>query len=216
MSVTLTLVLEAARPERVVADVLVAPFFESDRPLRGPASHADWRLCGLLSERLLDTGLRGARGEAVLAASGGRLRAPWVLAVGLGPRPGFSETALRAASRDAVLRLGRLRVAQAALAIPGEPVLGLAADRAAIAVAEGARDALREHPAATGLRVVVTPADLARARRGLAAVAADPAEDVVVRLLRAPARAARAVHPAAPEGNTAYGAGPALPRAPRP
>ena len=40
---TLSVDVISCAPERAEADALVTPFFESDRPLRGPAARADWR-----------------------------------------------------------------------------------------------------------------------------------------------------------------------------
>ena len=66
MTVTWAIELDSEPVERVRADLLVAPLFEGDRPLRGAASRIDWRLCGHLSEMLARGAFRGAPGEVVL------------------------------------------------------------------------------------------------------------------------------------------------------
>ena len=88
MSVTLAVACSGERSERLAAELLVAPFFASERPLRGAAGRVDWRLCGLLTEQILGGGLTGASSEATLVPSGGRLKAPRVLLLGLGSRQG--------------------------------------------------------------------------------------------------------------------------------
>jgi hypothetical protein len=75
---------------RVPAHVAVVAFFADERPLRGGAAHADWRMCGALS-RLIQRGrLTGAFGEAALIPATGGLRVRWLLALGLGHRAEFT------------------------------------------------------------------------------------------------------------------------------
>jgi hypothetical protein len=105
LSVALAVEIETARLDHVIADVLVTPFFACDRPVRGPAALADWRLCGRLSDHVQRGELTGAQGEAALLPTGGRMRAPLLLAMGLGPRSDFGEETLREvaeASRSAL------------------------------------------------------------------------------------------------------------------
>ncbi len=120
MSVVLALEVETSSLEQVIADVLVTPFFSCDRPLRGPAARADWRLCGLLSERLQQEQLTGARGEAALMPTAGRMRSPLLLVIGLGPRSDFGEEALREVARSAAVRLLGLRSGIVGIALPGD------------------------------------------------------------------------------------------------
>jgi hypothetical protein len=190
VSATLALSLDTERLDRVVADVLVAPFFASDRPLRGPAARADWRLCGWLSEELRAERMRGERGEAALLLTEDRLRSPWLLALGLGPRPGFEERALRAAAGDAVRRLVALRTASAAFALPAEGLSGISAERGACAFLAGALDALAERPGALALRLLVEPEEVRRVRLALAEASRPGHERVELRLVQgaAPAR----------------------------
>lgn len=181
MSDTLEVTVASERLETVAVDVLVLPFFESDRPLRGPAAWADWRLCGLLSERLMQGGPAGARGDAVLLPSSGVFRTPLLLALGLGPRSGFSATVLRTAAGEALRRVRALGSATAAFALPAETAWGIPAERAAEAWLEGL---LAEPGGPLAMRLLVPRSDAAAARRGLAAVTArlpDPPPARVVR-----------------------------------
>ena len=62
--------LDLARWDETARDCLVLPVFKDDRPLRGAAGLADWRLCGRLS-RLLKANTRDRRGRRDDAAAAG-------------------------------------------------------------------------------------------------------------------------------------------------
>jgi hypothetical protein len=187
LSGTLSLAIETARLDQVIADVLVTPFFSCDRPLRGPAARADWRLCGLLSERLQREELTGERGEAALIPTGGRMRSPILLAMGLGPRSDFGEEALREVARNAARRLLGLRSGTAGIAFPEQVGSRLEASREATVVVEGVAGALSERPSALRLRLVVTPEEAARARSGVLETASRlSSSELAIRLERSP------------------------------
>ena len=187
MSVALAVEIETARLDHVSVDVLVTPFFACDRPLRGPAARADWRLCGLLSDRIRGEELTGRQGEAALFPTGGRMRTPLVLAVGLGPRSDFGEETLRAVARSAAERLLSLRSGIAGVALPGEAPSHLDAQLAAGLVLEGVTGALTRRPAALRLRLVVTPEEAGRARAGLLETASRlSSSELAIRLERPP------------------------------
>ncbi|MGH0028691.1 MAG: hypothetical protein ACQGVC_02795, partial [Myxococcota bacterium] len=59
--------------ERAEADIAVVTFFDDERPLRGAAGRADWRLCGAVSRLIQRSKLSGAFGEAALVPSTGGL-----------------------------------------------------------------------------------------------------------------------------------------------
>jgi hypothetical protein len=186
MTVTWAIELDSEPVERVRADLLVAPHFEGDRPLRGAASRVDWRLCGHLSEMLARGAFQGAADEVVLVPTGARLRAPRALLLGLGPREGFSQKTLRASVRVAVGRAALLRTATVALALPAEADSGLPAERAAAAALFGAGEALAARPFPLRLRLVLEAAGLSRARLALAELVPRIEMDGVVARLAAP------------------------------
>jgi hypothetical protein len=203
MSVTWAIELDAAAAERVRADLLVTPFFAEDRPLRGPASRVDWRLCGLLSEMLGRGAFSGAPEEVVLVPTDARLRAPRALLVGLGPREGFSPKVLRRAAQLAVARASALRAGIVAVALPNEASTGLAAEKAAAAVLIGAGEALVERPFPLRLRLILEAAAMPRARVALAdLVPRIEMEGVVARLAAPEVEARPVVTAAAPAGNS--------------
>jgi len=125
MSVVLRVELETRPVERAGGDLAVAGFFEGDRPLRGAAGRADWRLCGLVSKALLEQRCLGAPGEEILVPTLGRMRVPRVLFVGLGERGSFDRQALAKSSEEAVQRgldMGAQRLVLEALGTPPEQV----------------------------------------------------------------------------------------------
>jgi hypothetical protein len=196
MTVSWAIELDTEPAERVRADLLVAPLFEGELPLRGAASRIDWRLCGHLSAMLSRGAFRGAADEAILVPTEARLRVPRALLLGLGPRESFAPKGLRAAARLAVTRAAALRAGCVALALPAE-ASGLPAERAAAAALIGAGEALAERPFPLRLRLVVEPAAVSRARLALAElVPRIEMEGVVARLAASEDKRPASPHPA--------------------
>ncbi len=87
--------LDLVRWDEAPRDCLVLPVFKDDRPLRGAAGLADWRLCGRLS-RLIKTNVASAEaGESILLPPGRRLRFSKILWFGLGDAKGYSDERFR-------------------------------------------------------------------------------------------------------------------------
>jgi len=185
-----TLALEVGDAEslaRVGADVAVAGFFRDERPLRGGAGLADWRLCGFLSRLLVAARAQGELGEAVLTTTHGRLRAPRLLLVGLGPRGRYGADAHRAAIERAVDRLLELGAASAAVDLPPLGGSEPAVDAIAEGIVEGACAALDPRTVRFLLRVVATNGTAGRMRAALdRAAVAHPRGATSVRLVRPP------------------------------
>jgi hypothetical protein len=83
--------LDLARWDETQRDCLVLPVFTDDRPLRGAAGLADWRMCGRLSRLLKANKASGAQGESMLLPPGRRLKFSRVLWFGLGDAKGYSD-----------------------------------------------------------------------------------------------------------------------------
>lgn len=83
--------LDLARWDESTRDCLVLPVFKDDRPLRGAAGLADWRLCGRLSRLLKTERATGAAGETLLLPPGRRLRFARILWFGLGDAKGYND-----------------------------------------------------------------------------------------------------------------------------
>jgi hypothetical protein len=167
MRSALQIAVESLPVERVPAEVVVVTHFESDRPLRGEAGRVDWRLCGMLSDLLASGRLRGAAGDAALLPTFGRLRTPRVLVLGLGAAAGFGAVDVKNLARVAVVRLARLRVTTAALALPGHWTGLLPAGPGAGAVVRGAVVGLEETGTSLRLRLLVPEGAAARAAGGV-------------------------------------------------
>lgn len=172
MSATLALRVASDPIDRVSGDLAIVGCFEDERPLRGAVACADWRMCGAVSGLLLEGSLRGREGEAALFPSPGGVKAPRLLALGLGPRSRGSAERLRAFAGDALLRVLGLRARQPVLALlPTE--YGSVAQQIEDLVA-GLATRFDEVPPETALRLYLAVPQGARseARRSLAALAA--------------------------------------------
>ena len=112
------------------AEVLVLPFFEDERPLRGAAGLVDWRLCGALSRTILAGHLVGGLGEKALFAAPAPLRTGGLLLLGLGRSEAFEERSARAACASIADTLRGARTSSVALALPGRSLERLSALRA--------------------------------------------------------------------------------------
>jgi len=87
--------LDLARWDESSRDCLVLPVFKDDRPLRGAAGLADWRLCGRLSRLVKANKATAEAGETLLLPPGRRLRFSRVLWFGLGDAKGYTDDRFR-------------------------------------------------------------------------------------------------------------------------
>ena len=125
--------LDLARWDEAKRDCLVLPVFKDDRPLRGAAGLADWRMCGKLSSLLKANKASADAGETVLLPPGRRLRFGRILWFGLGDAKGYSDDRFRKDINwilDVVTKAG---VADWSLQMPGR-ASGLIGARRAIEI----------------------------------------------------------------------------------
>ena len=167
MTFTLSVEFDSGPIERSRADVAVVPLFTAERPLRGSAGRVDWRLCGRLSELIASGRVEGGRGEAVLVSTCGGLRAPLLIALGLGPRDGFDARRWAASARDALERCLKLGASTVALPLCVAEVRDFALLEHAEALIAGAAQALAESRADVHLRVVPSRLEARRAAEAL-------------------------------------------------
>jgi len=167
MRPALTVSVEVGPLERASAELAVATLFEHDRPLRGEAGRADWRLCGLLSELVGGAYLRGRAGEVALVHTRGRLRAPRLLVLGLGRAASLTPQEIRATVGDAVERAVRLRATTLALTLPGHWSGTVPPAQAAGALLQGAAEASAHCGEAIRIRLVVPEGSASKALGGL-------------------------------------------------
>lgn len=144
MSQELSIAIEASTIERTGADLVVVPLFEDERPLRGSAGRADWRLCGKLSALILERELSGASGEAALVATFGGLRTPLLLVLGVGSRQGYDVRAYEALAQEATRRALALRVDSLAISFASEGAGAAAQERRASGLIAAAAAAMAE------------------------------------------------------------------------
>jgi hypothetical protein len=69
--------------------------FRDDRPLRGAAGLADWRMCGRLSRLLKTHRATAEAGETLLLPPGRRLRFSRIVWFGLGEARGYTDARFR-------------------------------------------------------------------------------------------------------------------------
>ena len=87
--------LDLARWDETARDTLVLPVFKDDRPLRGAAGLADWRLCGRLSRLLKSNRATAEAGETMMLPPGRRLKFKRVMWFGLGDAKGYTDDRFR-------------------------------------------------------------------------------------------------------------------------
>ncbi|HSD86028.1 MAG TPA: M17 family peptidase N-terminal domain-containing protein [Kofleriaceae bacterium] len=125
--------LDLARWDETARDCLVLPVFRDDRPLRGAAGLADWRLCGRLSRLLKSERATAEAGETLLLPPGRRLKFKRVMWFGLGDAKGYTDDRFR---KDLAWILGVVKkagVADWALQAPGR-ASGLIGARRAVEI----------------------------------------------------------------------------------
>ncbi|MBJ96212.1 MAG: hypothetical protein CMP23_17260 [Rickettsiales bacterium] len=97
----LQVTFETGHPARLEGiDGVVSPVYSDERPLKGLAGHADWRLNGFISRLLIEDRLVGDRGEWLLVHTQGRLPYTHLFLVGMGPRNAGSPEEVKEALRD--------------------------------------------------------------------------------------------------------------------
>lgn len=121
---------ELARWDETEGGSLLLTFFSDERPLRGAAGLADWRLCGKLSSLIKRGKLSGKRGETLLMPPGHRLPFAVIMLFGLGSSRGFDEKNYRAHVRWVREVAARAKVSRYAVQPPGRATGLIGARRA--------------------------------------------------------------------------------------
>ncbi len=122
--------LDLVRWDDAPHDALVLPTFSDDRPLRGAAGLADWRLCGRLSRLIKANKADASRGETLMLPPGHRLPFKRVLWFGLGDSRGYGEERYRSDVAWIVGVLAAAGVTDYAIQAPGRAIGLLGARRA--------------------------------------------------------------------------------------
>lgn len=125
--------LDLSRWDEARRDCLVLPVFRDDRPLRGAAGLADWRLCGRLSRLVKASRATGESGEAILLPPGRRLPFARLMWFGLGDAKGYTDDRFRADVARILDAVTRASVTEWALQAPGR-ASGLIGARRAVEI----------------------------------------------------------------------------------
>lgn len=125
--------LDLARWDETARDCLVLPVFKDDRPLRGAAGLADWRLCGKLSRLVKSTRASAEAGETLLLPPGRRLRFRRLMWFGLGDAKSYTDERFRKDLAWILDVVTKANVADWSLQMPGR-ASGLIGARRAIEI----------------------------------------------------------------------------------
>jgi len=88
--------LDLARWDESRRECLVLSVFKDERPLRGAAGLADWRLCGRLSRLVKGNKVAAEPRETLMLPAGRRLAFSKILWFGLGESKGYTDDRFRA------------------------------------------------------------------------------------------------------------------------
>ncbi len=110
--------IKTGTPDELHRDALALGYFADERPPRGFAGLADWRLNGALSRQIADGRLTGGYLEKVLIATDGRLPCSRILLLGLGNLADLTYDTLYAAGYAFAETIGTLKWNDFAFEIP--------------------------------------------------------------------------------------------------
>jgi hypothetical protein len=113
-----------AVPELKVLDdinceALAIAFFEDERPLHGAFGLVDWRLCGLISRRIVQKRINGSYKESTLIPGRPRLSMEKLFLFGLGSESDFSNIVLEEITQHMLRTLTLAQIRTSALVLPG-------------------------------------------------------------------------------------------------
>jgi hypothetical protein len=77
--------------DEIPAQLALVTTFEDIRPLKGRAGLVDWRLNGRLSQLIRQSKFQGAKGEALLMPTRGRIDSNELLLLGVGPKSSLRD-----------------------------------------------------------------------------------------------------------------------------
>ena len=96
---------------------------QDERPLKGAAGWVDWRMCGKLSQVLLDGFFEGRCLETLLLPSDGMLQSPRLFAFGCGPTAELTSARLGECLEHAGRTLQRAGLKSVATELPAVPTM---------------------------------------------------------------------------------------------
>lgn len=109
----------AQKPSKIHAEVLVAGFFQEDRPLAGLSAELDWIHNGIISHLILRDKIHGNLKETTLLATQRKLHAQKILLVGLGKKNQWTVKTLQEVYSHIYRTLSQLHVKDFAIELVG-------------------------------------------------------------------------------------------------
>ena len=106
---------------RITFDIIVLGFLKDVRPLKGILANIDWIYSGAISRMIIEEKISGSGGEALLMATGDKMKTPRVLLLGLGETANFSYNTILRFSSEIADRLRELKLVGGAFEIPDLP-----------------------------------------------------------------------------------------------
>ena len=125
--------LDLARWDESKRDCLVLSVFKDERPLRGAAGLADWRLCGRLSRLIKSSKVAADARETLMLPAGRRLAFSKILWFGLGESKGYTDDRFRRDLAWIIDVVGKANITDWAFQLPGR-ASGLIGARRAIEI----------------------------------------------------------------------------------
>jgi len=110
----------AQKVTKINAEVLVAGFFQDDRPLTGLAADLDWINNGILSRLILGNRIRGKVKETTLLAAQRKLHVQKILMIGLGKREELTQKILQDIYSHIGQTLSQLHIKDSAVELFGQ------------------------------------------------------------------------------------------------
>jgi len=158
--------------DSIQADVLVVGLYTNERPPMGLTGLLDWRLCGYVSDLLVEDKISTAVGEATLFPSYGRLTFPRVCAFGFGDPDQFTSGVAKEVSARIVETVYKLRVNSCALSLPGSYRTNIAPRvRMELLLGELTRVFSAQEPTLDFATYLIEPVDLHRELNEIVSVA---------------------------------------------
>src|SRR4030042_6219382 len=135
-------ILSPKRIDVQECDVLVAGFFQDEKPLKGSSGWIDWRLNGVLSRFLIGKRITGGRREMILIPSQGRVIPRAILLTGLGDLRDYSYLRVREFSPYLLETLNKLNASTICFSLPFEESYNVDCGKLAEVLIEGIADCL--------------------------------------------------------------------------
>jgi hypothetical protein len=111
-------------------EALAIAFFGDERPLHGAFGLIDWRLCGLISRRIVQKRIDGSFKESTLIPGRPRLSMEKLFLFGLGSENVFNDNVLEEVTEHMLRTLTLAQVRTSAIVLPGRGLDRVTPERA--------------------------------------------------------------------------------------